>query len=42
MTDKEQVRAWLFDLLARVELASEVTGKRQESGSVVTLKIELK
>jgi hypothetical protein len=41
MTQKEQVRAWLFALLAKVEVADEVSGTRREAGGKVTLEIEL-
>ncbi len=41
MSDKERIMAWLFDLMAKVQMAGGVSGTRQESGSTVVLRVDL-
>jgi hypothetical protein len=39
--EKRQIRAWLYELLASVEMADEVKGTRVNNGNSVTVKITM-
>ncbi len=42
MNDKATAKAWMFDMLAKIEVADEVHGSRTESGNKVVIEIRLK
>ncbi len=39
MNDKAKIRAWLFQLLSKLETASGAEGEKTESGDKVTITI---
>ncbi len=42
MNAKQQLRAWLFELLARVERCESVEAEQKSEGDTVTLGIKFK
>jgi hypothetical protein len=41
-SEKAVAKAWMFDMLAKIEMANEVHGTRVQSGDEVTIKVKLK